>query len=414
MKTTKDMKENDDIWLKQWKDCLDDYEEEVPVNGWERLQADLQANDERSTFNGQVIPFRRWKVVAAAAVVVLVAGAGIWFLASDQAPQVPSVESPIAQLSQTDIPEPEMPLDTIESEQEDEEEEPIATFVSDELSPADAEISEQPAKPVKKPTEASATTSAANKTPDTRMVASTTPATQTAATIAQATVSEPQAEETKREGTPIQVRNVNRNQAQRSATPVAVGSQSNTSEEVGVVNKRQIRYSADERMQNATRLRGGQSNATTRSYTDITDMDRVYNSFSAHYDELYNKTEHLFDNGTGAYSTLDNALFLAGLVKKMQNQRSAADEQLYREIAGRLVELQQPNGLWKDSLLDPSSRTVDTDTESYICYALAWGLNNGLLSRKQYRDAVNHAWKAIGNCNSEPCLMAAEQVQKLQ
>lgn len=401
MKTTKDMKENDDIWLKQWKDCLEDYEEEVPVNGWERLQADLQANDsgQRSMVNGQVIPFRRWKVVAAAAVVVLVAGAGIWFLASDQAPQVPSVESPLAQLSQNDIPEPETPLDTIESEQEDDEEEPIATFVSEELSPADADITEQPAPAVQKSTKASATT---------------TPATQTSAPIAPAKASEPKAEETKREGTPIQVRNVNRNQAQRSATPVAVGSQSNTSEEVGVVNKRQIRYSADERMQNATRLRGGQSNATTRSYTDITDMDRVYNSFSAHYDELYNKTEHLFDNGTGAYSTLDNALFLAGLVKKMQNQRSAADEQLYREIAGRLVELQQPNGLWKDSLLDPSSRTVDTDTESYICYALAWGLNNGLLSRKQYRDAVNHAWKAIGNCNSEPCLMAAEQVQKLQ
>ena len=396
------MKENDDIWLKQWKDCLEDYEEELPVNGWERLQADLQANDngQRSMVNGQVIPFRRWKVVAAAAVVVLVAGAGIWFLASDQAPQVPSVDSPIAQLSPTDIPEPEMPLDTIESEQEDEEEEPIATFVSDELSPADADVSEQPAPSVQKSTKASA------------------PATQTAqtsTTIApQAKVSEPQAEETKREGTPIQVRNVNRNQAQRSATPVAVASQSNTSEEVGVVNRRQIRVSTDERMQNVTRLRGGQSNATTRSYSEITDMDRVYNSFSAHYDELYNKTEHLFNNGTGAYSTLDNALFLAGLVKKMQNQRSAADEQLYREIAGRLVELQQPNGLWKDSLLDPSSRTVDTDTESYICYALAWGLNNGLLSRSQYRDAVNHAWKAIGNCNSEPCLMAAEQVQKLQ
>ena len=396
------MKENDDIWLKQWKDCLEDYEEELPVNGWERLQADLHANDngQRSMVNGQVIPFRRWKVVAAAAVVVLVAGAGIWFLASDQAPQVPSVESPIAQLSPTDIPEPEMPLDTIESEQEDEEEEPIATFVSDELSPADADVSEQPAPAVQKSTKASAPA---------------TQTTQTSTTIApQAKVSEPQAEETKREGTPIQVRNVNRNQAQRSATPVAVASQSNTSEEVGVVNRRQIRVSTDERMQNVTRLRGGQSNATTRSYSEITDMDRVYNSFSAHYDELYNKTEHLFNNGTGAYSTLDNALFLAGLVKKMQNQRSAADEQLYREIAGRLVELQQPNGLWKDSLLDPSSRTVDTDTESYICYALAWGLNNGLLSRSQYRDAVNHAWKAIGNCNSEPCLMAAEQVQKLQ
>ena len=182
---------------------------------------------------------------------------------------------------------------------------------------------------------------------------------------------------------------------------------------MGVVNKRQVRVSNDERLQGVTLLRG-QGDATTRSYSEITDMDRVYNSFSAHYDELYNKSERLFNNGTGAYSTLDNALFLAGLVKKMQYQRSAADEQLYREIASRFVELQQPNGLWKDNLLDPSSRNVDADTESYICYALAWGLNNGLLSRKQYLDAVRHAWKSIGNCNSEPCLMAAEQVNKLQ
>ena len=162
-----------------------------------------------------------------------------------------------------------------------------------------------------------------------------------------------------------------------------------------------------------TRLRG-QGDVTTRSTNEVTDLDRVFNSYTAHYNELYNKTERLFDNGTGDYSTVDNAFFLVGLVKKMQNQRSAADEQLYREIASRFVELQQPNGLWKNSLLDPSSHSVDVDTESYICYALAWGLNNGLLSRKQYLDAVRHAWKSIGNCNSEPCLMAAEQVQILQ
>ena len=57
MKTTKDMKENDDKWLKQWKDCLEDYEEEVPVNGWERLQADLQANDNGQRSTVKSFPF---------------------------------------------------------------------------------------------------------------------------------------------------------------------------------------------------------------------------------------------------------------------------------------------------------------------------------------------------------------------
>lgn len=412
------MKENDDIWLKQWKDILDDYEEEVPVNGWDRLQADLQANDPLKEVapKAKVIPFRQWKIVAAAAVVVLVAGAGIWFLASDPTSHVPSVDDAIAQLPETDIPEPTTPLETIEAAPDDADEEEIATLVSDELSPADEELAKSEQKPaVKNSPKTSASTVTTNKTPATHTASSTTLKTQTSTTIAQPKISGEKSQETQREGTPIQVRNVSRNQAQRSATPVAVGTQSeNTTKEVGVVNKRQVRVSTDERMQNVNRLRGGQGEATTRSYSNITDMDRVYNSFSAHYDELYNKAEHLFDNGTGAYSTLDNALFLAGLVKKMQNKRSAADEQLFREIASRFVELQQPNGLWRDSLLDPSSHNVDTDTESYICYALAWGLNNGLLSRKQYLDAVNHAWKAIGNCNSTPCLMAAEQVQKLQ
>ena len=404
MDNTRDMKENDDIWLKQWKDILDDYEEEVPVNGWERLQADLQANEPLKEVapKAKVIPFRQWKIVAAAAVVVLVAGAGIWFLVSEQMSQVSSVDAAIAQLSQTDVPDM-TPLETIEGAKDEAEEDEISTLVSDELSPQD----EEQAQPKKAP--------AVKQQQKTSAPAVTaTPKTQTSSTIAQAKVSEVKTQETQRQGTPIQVRNVSKSQAQRSATPVTVGGKSTTpTEEVGTVNKRQVRVSTDERLQGVTLLRG-QGNATTRSYSEVTDMDRVYNSFSTHYDELYNKSERLFNNGTGAYSTLDNALFLAGLVKKMQSQRSAADEQLFREIASRFVELQQPNGLWKDSLLDPSSHNVDADTESYICYALAWGLNNGLLSRKQYLDAVQHAWKSIGNCNSEPCLMAAEQVQKLQ
>lgn len=410
------MKDNDDIWLKQWKDILEDYEEEVPVNGWERLQVDLKANDPLKEVapKAKVISFRQWKVLAAAAVVVFVAGAGIWFLVSGQSSQLPVVDAAIAQLSQTDVPDL-TPVETIEGSKDDAENEEIATLVSDELSPADEEDAQpKQASAVKHTQKTSAPAATANNVAVAQTATSTTSKTQTSSTISQTKVSAEKTQETQREGTPIQVRNVSKNQAQRSATPIAVGSNSkSTPEEVGVANKRQIRVSNDERLQHVTRLRG-QSDATTRSYSEVTDMDRVYNSFSAHYDELYNKSERLFNNGAGSYSTLDNALFLAGLVKKMQYQRSAADEQLYREIASRFVELQQPNGLWKDSLLDPSSHNVDTDTESYICYALAWGLNNGLLSRKQYLDAVRHAWKSIGNCNSEPCLMAAEQVQKLQ
>lgn len=397
------MKQQDDIWLKQWKDCLEDFEEEVPVNGWERLQADLQTNvpfGQVEASKAKVISFRTWRVVAAAAVVVLIAGAGIWFLTSDKAPQVPSVESPVAQVAQMETQAPMLSIATPENAEEEVEASEEAASV-----PAKQERvqTEKPVQKVAAKVESSASTPSVTSTP----------ATQTSSKIAQASAPASKAEETKSEGTPIQVRNINRSQAQRSVEPMALNGNAVTSDEVSTVNRRQVRVSSDERMHNVTRLRS-QGDATTRSVGNVTDMDRVFNSYTAHYSELYNKTERLFDNGAGDYSTVDNALFLVGLVKKMQSQRSAADEQLYREIASRFVELQQPNGLWKNSLLDPTSRTVDTDTESYICYALAWGLNNGLLNRKQYLEAVRHAWKSIGNCNSEPCLMAAEQVQKLQ
>lgn len=392
------MKEQDDIWLKQWKDCLEDFEEEVPVNGWERLQADLHSSDpldQVESSKAKVIPFRTWRVAAAAAVVVLIAGAGIWFLASDKALQVPSIDSPVAQVAQQEIPTSMSPIGTPEIVEEVAETIEDSTPVSEDLSMQKPELSQQT---VVKPEAPESAPSLKNTT-------------QISSSIAQA--STPQSSEVKSEGTPIQIKTPVRSEAQRTINPVYRGGKEKTPEEVSTINRRQVRVSTDERLHNVTRLRG-QGDVTTRSTTEITDLDRVFNSYTAHYNELYNKTERLFDNGAGDYSTVDNAFFLVGLVKKMQNQRSAADEQLYREIASRFVELQQPNGLWRNSLLDPSSHSVDVDTESYICYALAWGLNNGLLSRKQYLDAVRHAWKSIGNCNSEPCLMAAEQVQILQ
>ena len=396
-----DMKEQDDIWLKQWKDCLEDFEEEIPVNGWERLQADLHANaplDKVEVSKAKVIPFRSWRVVAAAAVVVLFAGAGIWFLASDKAIQVPSIDSSVAQVAYKEIPTPITTPQTVEKVSEAPK---VVIPVSEgqDISMQKPELAEQVSRQsVVKPS-ATESTSSIKKT------------TQISQSIAPSPL--PPTSEVKSEGTPIQVKTPVRSEAQRAVNPVYRGGKGNTSEEVSTINRRQVRISTDERLHNVTRLRG-QGDVTTRSTNEVTDLDRVFNSYTAHYNELYNKTERLFDNGTGDYSTVDNAFFLVGLVKKMQNQRSAADEQLYREIASRFVELQQPNGLWKNSLLDPSSHSVDVDTESYICYALAWGLNNGLLSRKQYLDAVRHAWKSIGNCNSEPCLMAAEQVQILQ
>lgn len=426
------MELNDDLWLKQWKDNLEDFEEELPVDGWEKLQADLQAdkamtiemiqnpdedeNGQSSIVNGQssearskVIPFRRWQVAAAAAVVVLIAGAGIWFLTSDNAPQVPNIEAPIAQVMQN---EPQNPaVNPVAPEEKAEETTPEATTQETPAAKPDAQVEAKPAanpaaKPVAKASEPVETKEKPAQQPVTVIESTSKPL------VAQVSAPTSQATETQSAGHPIQVKPAQQNKRQRSVEPVATGVQQ--SPEVNTLNRRQVRVSQDERLQNVPLLRG-QGGASTRSISadEITDMDRVFNSFSAHYDELYNQQEHLFDNGTGDYSTMDNALFLAGLVRKMQSQRSADDVKLYREMASRLVELQQPNGLWKSSLLNPTSHSANTETDSYICYALAWGVNNGILSRAQFLEPVRHAWQSIGDCNSSPCRMAKEQIQML-
>lgn len=401
------MELNDDIWLKKWKENLEDFEEEVPINGWEKLQADLQANDplpqHESSPRAKIIPFRRWQVAAAAAVVVLIAGAGIWFLTSDKAPQVPTIEAPIAQIVQVDQPEETAVPSVPESK-------------AVEATPAAPVITESPkatpaAKPASKPVvkQAEPVETKRNLTQQSVTIEETSSKPLVAQASAPAAVN---ATEAQPEGRPIQVRPSQQSTRQRSVNPVY--SDGNTSAEVNTINRRQIRISQDERLQNVPLLRQGEAVTRSIAAEEITDMDRVFNSFTAHYNELYNQQEHLFDNGTGNYSTMDNALFLAGLVRKMQGQRSADDVKLYREMASRLVELQQPNGLWKDSLLDPTSHSANTDTDSYICYALAWGVNNGILNRAQYLEPVRHAWQSIGDCNSTPCRMAKEQLQKLQ
>lgn len=398
------MEQKDDIWLKQWKESLDDFEEEIPVGGWEKLQAELQANDplhkEEPVRSAKIIPFHRWQVAAAAAVVLLVAGAGIWFLTSDKVPQVPTVEAPIAQIVQADDIKDE-PVKVVEEPAVE------AETVAEEKAESKPRVAKPAAaKPAAKPV---ASQPAVEKTKPAPVQETAKP--QETAVSETAAVVEPKQEE--RVGSPIQVRTLPREQAQRSTTPVAVAGRSDN-DNVNTINKRTVKISDNPALQNVSLLRRGESAATrSASSEEITDMDRVFNSYYAHLDELYSQKEHLFDNGAGDYSTVDNALFLAALVKKMQGGRNNEDVKLYREMASRLVALQQSDGLWKESLLSSTSRNADIDSNSFICYALAWGLNNGILSKSQYLEPVRKAWRSIGNCNSEAFQLAEEEMNKL-
>lgn len=89
---------------------------------------------------------------------------------------------------------------------------------------------------------------------------------------------------------------------------------------------------------------------------------------------------------------------LANLLRILPKDYSnrAYYENLYKEFAMRLVELQSADGYWRASLLDPESfPSPETSGTGFIVYGLAWGVNEGLLDRETVLPAVLKGWKAL-------------------
>jgi rhamnogalacturonyl hydrolase YesR len=132
-------------------------------------------------------------------------------------------------------------------------------------------------------------------------------------------------------------------------------------------------------------------------------------------DFLYDRDEHLYfrdstyfskreANGRKVFWSRGNGWVLAGLVRVLQYL--PADHparprflQQYREITDKILSCQQPDGLWRSSLLDPANYPLkETSGSGFYCYALAWGVNQGLLDRPRFGPAVLNAWRGLSSC----------------
>jgi unsaturated rhamnogalacturonyl hydrolase len=133
---------------------------------------------------------------------------------------------------------------------------------------------------------------------------------------------------------------------------------------------------------------------------------------------LYNTDEHLFardasylwdEKGNGKKEANGKKLFwgrgngwvMAGLARFLEEMPKkyagrAFYENLFREMADRLLQLQQEDGLWRTSLLDPASYPGGEGSGSgFICYALSWGINQKVLDKKLYLPAVKKCWQGL-------------------
>ncbi len=136
--------------------------------------------------------------------------------------------------------------------------------------------------------------------------------------------------------------------------------------------------------------------------------------FRETYDLLYNKDEHLFardasylpetkreTNGKKIFWSRGNGWVMGGLVRLLkelpQNHPSRSFYvDLFKEMAVRVISLQQPDGLWRSSLLDPNAYpSGEASGSGFFTYALAWGVNNKILDKKRFLPAIKKAWVGL-------------------
>lgn len=69
---------------------------------------------------------------------------------------------------------------------------------------------------------------------------------------------------------------------------------------------------------------------------------------------------------------------------------------IFQSMAKRIAGLQRADGLWPSSLLQPDRfPEAETSGSAFFVYALAWGINHGVLDRATYLPTVVKGWKGL-------------------
>jgi len=130
------------------------------------------------------------------------------------------------------------------------------------------------------------------------------------------------------------------------------------------------------------------------------------------YDYLFDKKEKLFyrddsyfnkreANGQKVFWGRGNGWVIAGIANILKQIPPKSKyrffyENLLKQLAERLSELQDNNGFWHASLLDPDSYpSPETSATALIAYGIAYGVNAGILPFDKYYPVLKKSWDAL-------------------
>ena len=127
---------------------------------------------------------------------------------------------------------------------------------------------------------------------------------------------------------------------------------------------------------------------------------------------LYDRTKHLYSrdatyldkhekNGEKIFWSRGNGWVMGGMVRVLKELpadsplRPKFVEQL-KEMSAEMLSIQGQDGLWRPGLLDPSAYPLpEISGSAFIAYAMAYGVNEGILDRATYWPAVEKAWAGM-------------------
>jgi len=144
-----------------------------------------------------------------------------------------------------------------------------------------------------------------------------------------------------------------------------------------------------------------------KAYLDAMDK-QWWRTFARLYDpdeSLYFRDERFIErraaNGRKVFWSRGNGWVLAGTARVLESMPADYLSRpryvaIFQAMARRVAQLQQADGLWPASLLDREAfPEAETSGSAFYVYALAWGINHGVLDRTTYLPVVIKGWKAL-------------------
>ena len=141
-------------------------------------------------------------------------------------------------------------------------------------------------------------------------------------------------------------------------------------------------------------------------------LEFMDSEFRFTYDNLWDPAEKLFyrdgnfpgkksANGSKVFWGRGNGWVYGGLalvLEKLPKDWPTRPfyENLFKEMTEAVLAAQQPEGLWRPSLLDPKLVDIgETSASGFYVFGLAWGLNNGLLQGEAVKSAMRKGWAGL-------------------